>query len=181
MADIGALGAFTDTQQWGLFDENDEPLVDADTVLNVEVQTDAHVSNYPQQDGAFASYNKVQMPTSIKITYAVANGDDSRFDLIDKLDIARRSLKRYLLGMPEYSYPSVNVTHYGFRREIRQGIKLLRVEVWCEEIRVLGSKYVRFGKSVNSQGTKAQGNLDATPIADTSVPWQSKITETPPT
>jgi hypothetical protein len=166
VAVVGATGGAADAQQWGLFDEDGNPLVEADTVLGVDVQADAGIANYPQQDGAFASYNKVQQPTNVKVTYGVSGSDEARFDLIDRLDVAKRSLKTYVLGMPEYSYPSVNVIHYAMRREVRRGLKLLQVEVLCEEVRILGRTYVRFGKSVNGSGTKAQGNLQATPLSD---------------
>lgn len=166
---------------WGIFTEDGDSLVDADTVISVEIETDARISSYPQQDGAFASYNKVQLPTEVKVTYAVATSDDARAELVDKLDIARRSLTTYVLAMPEYTYPSVNVIHYGFRRTVKQGVKLLLVEVWCEEVRVLGREYVRFGKSVNSSGTKDQGNVQATPVgADTTPDVPADITQTQP-
>jgi hypothetical protein len=180
VAEIGALGGTANAQEWGLFDEDGNPLVEADTVLGVEVQTSAQIANYPQQDGAFASYNKVQAPTTVKVTYAVAGSDDARFGVIDRLDVARRSLTTYVLGMPEYSYPSVNVVGYAIRRELRQGVRLLRVEVGCEEVRILGRQYVRFGRSVNSSGTKSQGNVQATPLEDVSGVVPDDVTATSP-
>ena len=155
---------------WGLFTDDGTPLVQADMVLSVEFQGDAHISSYPQQDGAFMSYNKVQVPNQIKLTYGVANSNDARSALVNALDVAKRSLTLYMLAMPEYSYPSVNVIHYAFRRTAKQGARLLQVDVFCEEVRILGRQYVRFGKSINSAGTAAQGNLQPAASLDITGP-----------
>lgn len=153
-----------DWREWGLFDENQNPVIPADLVAGIEFQSDAHISNYPQQDGAFASYNKVQIPNAFKLTFFVGGSDEARADVLDAADTAKRSLKTYIVGMPEYSFPSVNVTHFGARREARQGVKLLRLEIWGEEVRILGRSYLRQSRSSNGEPTKAQGNIQSTEL-----------------
>ena len=49
------------TPQWGIFLDGD-PVVVADNVLTFGFKKSARISKYPQEQGAFASYNKVATP-----------------------------------------------------------------------------------------------------------------------
>ena len=49
----GLLGLF-DTQ-WGIFDQNGDPVITADTVVQVAYRREYHISEFPVEEGSFAS------------------------------------------------------------------------------------------------------------------------------
>ena len=71
-ADSSGIGFALGGPQWGIWDQNGQPLLVADSVSDIEYAHDYHISDYPQEQGAFESYNKVQMPFQAKIGFFVS-------------------------------------------------------------------------------------------------------------
>ena len=133
---VGLLAAFG-PPQWGIFGQGGEPILVTDSVYSVEYVRDYRISDYPQESlggmaSSFQSYNKVQTPYQAKVTFLVGV---SRIAFLNTVEAAVASLESVTVVTPEVSYPSANLTHYTYRREAKNGVKLLRVEVWCEEVR----------------------------------------------
>ena len=62
----GLLGLF-DTQ-WGIFDQSGDPVITADTIVEVGYRREYRISDFPVEEGSFASYNKVQTPYDVRVT-----------------------------------------------------------------------------------------------------------------
>jgi len=136
-ADSPGLFSSFGQPQWGIFDATSgSPILEADSVFSIEYARDYRISDYQQEQGAFASYNKVQVPFQAKISF-LANG--LRYNFLAQAEPACASLGLVTVVMPEFAYPSANLTHYGFRRAARSGKTLILFDVWCEEVRVLAS------------------------------------------
>jgi hypothetical protein len=157
--------------QWGIFGSTGATVFVPDAVISVEYAHDYKVSDYPQEQGAFQSYNKVQVPYQHKVTFAVGA---ARAAFLNAIEAAVGSLNLYTVVTPEISYPSVNLTHVGYRRVANNGVTTIMVDVWCEEIRIIGAANLSNTRSTN--GADAQNNG---PV-QTQV-WQSSIEVTPPT
>lgn len=124
---------------WGIFTSGGSSVIQSDTVLEVEYRNDYRISSAPQEQGSFASYNKVSEPFSGFVRFAQGGDDDDRNEFIAAIAAAQQSLNLYMLVMPDYVYPSLNVTHYDFKRTQKSGVSLLSVEVGFEEVRVTGT------------------------------------------
>lgn len=157
--------------QWGIFGSTGATVLAADAVMTVEYSHDYKVSDYPQEKGAFQSYNKVQIPYQHKVTFAVSN---NRKDFLDAVEQAVGSLDLFTVTTPEISYPSVNLTHVGYRRIANNGASTILVDVWCEEIRIIGSANLS-----NTRSTSGASEQNSGPVQTQS--WQASITATPPT
>jgi hypothetical protein len=145
---------------WGIFKEDSgQPVIEADVVLRVEFQNDYRVSDYPQEKGAFASYNKVQIPFRAKLTFLKGGTDAARTALLTALEEAVKSLDLVTVSVPEFSYKSGNIIHYDYRREAAKGATLLAVDVWVEEIRVLSATKMTNTQSVNGAATESGGTV----------------------
>src|SRR6266705_2743285 len=48
---------------WGVFDSNRKSVVDADSFLAFENINETNISDFPTQNGGFATYNKVRLPS----------------------------------------------------------------------------------------------------------------------
>ena len=59
----------TSTVKWGIFDSSGEPVIVGDSCLAFEYVRDSNVSKYPVEQGGFESYNKVQAPRGVKLTF----------------------------------------------------------------------------------------------------------------
>lgn len=137
IADAPGLFAAFGQPQWGIYDaRSGSPVLEADSVFSVEYARDYHISDYQQENGAFASYNKVQVPFQAKVSF-LAN--QLRYNFLATAEPAVASLGLVTVVMPEFAYPSANLTHYGFRRTARSGKTLILFDVWCEEVRILPS------------------------------------------
>ena len=112
---------------------------DAASVYGVEFKKTKRISTAPQEEGAFLSYNKVSDPFQGRITYLQGGTDDDRASFLAQVDQALNALTLFLLVMPDYTYPNINVVDYSYQRTSRSGMTLLRVEVQVEEVRVVGT------------------------------------------
>lgn len=121
--------------QWGIFDPNSGmPLLAADSVYSMEYTRDYRLSDYPQEMGAFESYNKVQLPYQAKVTFSLSK---ARTDFMNSIEAAAQSLALVAVITPDIMYPFANITHYGYRRQ-KENAELVLVDVWCEEVRITG-------------------------------------------
>lgn len=133
-ADSLALAAQFGVPQWGIFGSNGQVILDANSVLAVEYARDYNVSDYPQEQGAFQSYNKVTVPFLAKVTFIIT---DTRTRFLARIEEAVKSLEFVSVITPEKTYPSANLTHYDYRRQ-KENQTLIDVTVWCREVRIAG-------------------------------------------
>lgn len=170
-ADSPLLGSIFGPPVWGIFDQfgnpiiavTSEAMVEVDSVAAVEYARDYRISNYPQesQSGApasFNSYNKVQIPYQSIISFFVG---PSRFSFFAAVEAATASLNLFVVATPEVTYPNANLTHCSYRRDVRNGVTLIRIDVYCEEVRIA---LVSFGSSgqINSGNTSSNNGAQPT-------------------
>src|SRR5579862_728108 len=138
--------------QWGIFSASGAPILIGDSVLAFDYRREWRVSDYPVEEGGFASYVKVSTPFDVRITFAVSGSPDflsslipaaaawmapaNRTAALTRLKTASESLDLVTAVTPEAQYKSCNIVHYDYRREARSGTTLIRVDVWLVEIRV---------------------------------------------
>lgn len=153
LSNLGRIG------RWGIYSSQGRPVLTADSVFAMEYARDWRVSNYPQTEGAFASYNKVKTPFQAKVTFLIGN---SRIDFLQAAEAAVASLNLVSIITPEISYASANLTHYAYRRVAAEGVTLIAVEVWAEEIRVVSAASLSNGQSTNAASPQNDGTVQPT-------------------
>jgi hypothetical protein len=107
-----------------------------DSVIKVDYRHEMKIADFPIERGAFASYNKVQVPFDIRISFAIGSGTMQRTEFLAQLERAVASLDMYVVVTPEAIYPQANLTHMEYSRESRRGLNLLVVDVWVQEVRI---------------------------------------------
>lgn len=172
---------------WGIFDQYGNPVLEADSVGSVEYQETWRISDYPQEQGGFESYNKVKVPFVAKITFLVSGDLENRADFLKSIQQATASLNLFTVVTPEISYPSANLTFYTYKRTSRNGVQLLSIEVWCEEVRIVqtgqlsntqssnGADPVNNGSSI-PQNTGANGSPNL--VTGTALTSTTSVTQT---
>lgn len=155
--DLFSIGSNAQSQ-WGIFKDG-EPVVLADTVISVDFRQDFKISNYPVEQGAFSSYNKVQMPFEVKISFARGGSVADRAEFLNSIAAIIGDTNFYDVVMPEATYTSVNLTHQDFNRKASQNLGLLVIDVYAEE--------VRSASLSTSNSTVATSTGSTAPTADT--------------
>lgn len=142
-------------QQWGIFLDG-EAVVLADNVLTMEYRQDSRISTYPQEQGAFASYNKVMMPFEAKLRFSTGGSVSDRQEMLDSIAALIGDTNLYDVVTPERIFLSCNVTHFDFKRAA-ENAGLLSVDVWLEEVRIAGSATFSSTKSPGTAGNVNNG------------------------
>jgi hypothetical protein len=130
---ISSFGA----EQWGLY-LNGVPIIIADNVVSLEYRQDWRLSTYPQEQGAFATYNKVATPFEAKLRFSTGGSKSDRQNFIDSIAAVAGDTNLYDVVTPEAVYPSCNIVHYDYKRAA-ESAGLIAVDVWVEQVVIAGA------------------------------------------
>lgn len=140
---------------WMILDNNSNAvIITPDTVPSFEYKADNRVSDFPVQQGGFASYNNVQMPFNIRMQL-VCSGINKftpqflasqlglnfgaqymeKTDFLATLEYMRTTTDLFQIITPDQTYKNCKMEHYDYRREARQGATMIVAECWFREIR----------------------------------------------
>lgn len=129
-----AVSLFTGSAgpQWGLY-QGGSPVVTAESVVGIEYRQDWRVADYPIEQGAFQSYDKVQTPFGVRLRFAAGGSSESRQALLDSIAAIAGTTDLYDAVTPDATYQNVNINHYDYRRQDgRAG--LIIIDVWAVQI-----------------------------------------------
>lgn len=160
--------------QWGIFDQNGQPVIIGDSCVGVQFRKSHKISTYPVEQGGFSSLNKVETPYDFKITFTKGGsiGDKQRF--LASVDAICRSLALFNAVTPEYTYLDANPVDYDYNRDAFSGATLLTVDVFLEEVRQTAQ--AAFTNTQAADGNAAQNNgivQPQTPGSQTTTPSTS--------
>lgn len=139
------------------------------SVLDVEVRQDYRIATAPQEQGAFTSYNKVQIPYDARITFAAMGNEGGRAAFLSLIVNLAATLDLFSIVMPEFVFPSVNVVHYGLRRAAQHGVSMIVVDVWLQCVRVTGTAQFSTANTGSPSGADATNIGNVSPINPASV------------
>lgn len=188
---IGALSGAA-PPLWGLF-LNGEPVILADNVVTLEYRRDFQISNYPIEQGGFSSYNKVQKPFEVRIRFSTGGSLADRSAFLASIDAVIGDTNLYDVVTPEATYSNVNLVHEDLRRTADDGAGLIKVDVWCEEVRAASlalsssGSGTQTGTTVTTTAPDGASTTTTTPISNPQSPSAALTTNdgtvqaTPPT
>jgi len=132
-----------------------------DSIVSVEYKKDWRVPNYPQEQGAFQTYNKVTMPYDARVQMTKGGTVAERQEFLNAIEAAAGSLNLYDIVMPEITYQNANIIHYDYRRTSTNGVGLLTVDIWLLEVRVTAT--TAFASTAQPSGASPvnDGNVQA--------------------
>jgi hypothetical protein len=108
----------------------------AASTVEFEFTQDFPISNYPQEQGGFQSYNKVSLPFDVKLRLAASGSPSSRQAFLSAcLAIAGAPAPIvYSVVTPELTFTNVSCTHIDWRRRPTEGNTLIQVDLWFKAI-----------------------------------------------
>ena len=176
LATIGSLGtillnALQSQTQWGIFDKSgnqlgltysggnsllvtvlESALLGSGPILSTnsfEFKRETRVSDFPVEDGGFASYNKVVLPGEPTVRYCFSGGVNDRGTFLAALDNACQSTQLYSVKTPEVTYFNYNITDYSIIRRADSGANMLIVELHLREIRQVSVSFSTTQSPIN--------------------------------
>lgn len=162
--------------KWGIFTAAGGQAFPNTNFIGVEFKQDYRISNYPQEKGAFQSYNKVQTPWDARVTLAMgdspipslpslaglpSSGESARAAFLAAIARQCASLDLVTLITPEATYPSANIVHYDYARTSSKGVTLLAIDIWLEEVRVTAQATFTETKSPSGAAQADRGQVQA--------------------
>lgn len=183
-ADAAQIAQAFQPATWGIFSQYGEPVITADSVIAVDYRREYRISDYPIEDGAFGSYDKVAEPYDVRVTLAssgkgtilsnlatggalgaIITGVDTakinRTHFLNQLEAAAANLDLVEVHTPEYSYTSLNIVHHDYRRESRNGVTLLTVDVWLRQVRVVSTAQFTTTQDPSGAAKQSTGTVQA--------------------
>lgn len=134
-ADDPAVLAALGSAPWGIY-SGGLPVVVADTVAEVGYSKGYTISDFPVEQGAFASFDSVEQPFEGRVRLATGGSAAARQVLIDSVETVLGDLNTYDLVTPDRIYINANVTREEYKRSTPS---LLEIDVGVQEIRILAS------------------------------------------
>jgi hypothetical protein len=114
---------------WGIY-SGGVPVIVADSVADMSYRQEWVVSDYPVEQGAFQSFDKVQLPFDVHFRY-LAGSAAARQALLASIAAIANTTNLYDVVTPDAVYNSVTITHYDYARAAHRGLGLLGVDVWA--------------------------------------------------
>lgn len=162
--------------KWGIFNSANQPVLVADSVLNFDHRNEYRVSNFPVQQGAFASYNKVASPYEIVLRLVKSSDLEGRALFLQQLEAVSRTLDLYNIITPERIYEGVNMTRYEVTRRGSGGAYFLtEVDVFFCQIVQVAAQYstsqaaTRNAEQPNARPSVSQGIVQPQQLPSTVV------------
>ena len=151
------------SKRWGVF-KGGQPVVSFDSFIGIDYRQGWTIADFPLEQGAFESYDKVQLPFDVRVKFAAGGTLENREALLQSTAAIAKTLDLYDVVTPEIVYTSVNVQHYDYRRTATNGNGLITIELWLLEVRINGQAGLTQTGGTNATNGLATSAADATPF-----------------
>lgn len=128
---------------WGIFDSNNNLVVQADSVMEFGWRKENRIPNFPIQQGQFGTYNRVGLPSETSITMSKGGDLTSRTVFLQQIDaiVAQQNINLFTIRTPEKSYVNASVTRAELSRRGTANAFFFDVEVFFIEIADVAAQY----------------------------------------
>jgi hypothetical protein len=157
---VSGLG-YSNGSQWGLFSKG-RAIISADTVLSFAYKQEWVIANYPLEQGAFETYDKVSTPYDVRIRFVKGGSDSARSKFLSSIASIAGDYKLYDAVVPEAVYTSCNVRHYDFHRTSQNGLGLLMVDVFLQQVRLIASGGSSIASAISGATSTVNGQVSTT-------------------
>lgn len=160
-----------DTSKWGVFNENGEPVADYDSVFTFDYTNENRISDYPVEEGGFASYNKVATPFEVQIALTCGGSEQRRASTLANVKLAAESMDLFAVFTPTDSLVDSNIVGLSYGSRADQGATLLTMILHMREIRKTATATPADPKSFTASSPQSQGQIQTVddPAIDASV------------
>lgn len=170
---FGLLASAFGQQPWGIY-YGGVPVIIADNVVEVQYRQQWSISDFPVEQGAFASYDKVQIPYDARLRFTAGGSAANRAAMLASIAAIAGDTNLYDVVTPEAVYLSCNFTHYDYTRRSNEGLGLLSVDIWLIEVRQAASAAMSNTQDPSGASQVNGGTVQTTPATPSQM---SKFTD----
>lgn len=135
------------------------------STIEFEFKQDWPISDYPQEQGAFQSYNKVELPSEVRLKLACGGAPSTRRVFLDTCQAIAKSFDLFDIATPEIVFTSMSAHHLDWRRAARNGVQLIVVDLWFEKVQVTSTATFTTTQQPGNAGQQSIGAVQPqTPI-----------------
>lgn len=145
---------------WGVFDSQGKLFLEPDSFLGIRYRNQNQISDYPVEEGAFATYNKVQTPFDAMVSLAKGGTRPDRVKFLKNVEAMFADINLYQLITPELTYPDVSVEDYDYERRTRNGAHMIVAHIHFKQVRILPNP----GQYAQPKPTQHKGQVAATTL-----------------
>lgn len=114
------------------------PVVPADTVTAFDFDQQFDISDFPVEQGQFASYNKVYRPFEPTLEFSRGGTIAERQEMLDALNAIVGTTQLFNVVTADATYTNVNIVGYSYSQRADSGVGLMRVSVRCRQVMETG-------------------------------------------
>lgn len=134
------------------------------STVEFEYAQEMPVANYPQEQGAFAAYNKVTMPFDIRLRVVAGGSISKRAAFLTTCLAIKNSLQLFTVVTPEMVFSSCNCSHISWRRTATRSNQLIEVDLGFVQVPVVSATSFLNTLAPGDSGQQGLGQQQ---------PWQS--------
>jgi len=149
---------------WGIFDASGDPIADWDSIKAFEYKQDWRLPNYPMEQGAFQSYDKVQTPFQTRVTMTKSGQEQVLSQFLAAIAAASEGTDLFTVDAGGITYQNVSVEGYDYQRTATKGVTMLTVEISLLEIQIASSSTFTNTAQPSGADPVNGGTVQAVPI-----------------
>lgn len=150
--------------RWGVFGPSGTAIAQYDSVASVSYRNNTNISEYPIEQGSFASYNKVDNPFNITVLLSKGGNETDRNTFTNDLRDALHALTLYTVITEDGTFRNCNLQNIDWQREATNGAHMIRAYCEFTEIRQRGT--TAFSQTADPSGADPQNNGQVQAIDD---------------
>lgn len=147
---------------WGIYTASHALALEPDSIFTLEPSREFRISDYPQEEGGFQTYNKVATPGEIRLTVTKGGDAAGRLDFLRKIEELVTTTDLFTIVTPDRAFVDYNFTRYDYRRTAETGAALLIVELTAIEVRQTAE--TAYTKTAEPSGTDPVNGGPVRPI-----------------
>lgn len=149
--------------QWQILTESGAAALIPDSVIAFDFHGESRVSNYPVENGAFSSYNKVASPFDARLVISCGGqGQMSREGFLAALGSMADSTDLFTIVTPNAVFPNCNLVTFDFSQKAKEGAKLIVASCYFVEIRQTALASYQATKKPSGANPVSNGAVSAT-------------------
>jgi len=165
-----AFGIFTGSPSapWGIY-LGGIPVVVADNVVAFNYKKQYAIADYPVERGSFESYDKVEIPYEAGFRFTAGGSDANRQAMLASIRAIQGDLNLYDIVTPEAVYLRANVQRHDYSQTAQNGVGLLQVDVFVQEVRELSGAPLTSTQNPTDAAQVNGGPVQATEATPTQI------------
>lgn len=135
------------------------------STIEFEYAQDFPLSTYPQENGAFQTYDKVTLPWDVKLKIACGGSTSNRQAFLSTVQAIANSFALFDIVTPEQTYTGCNVERISWSRRSDRGLTLIVVEIAFKQIPITSGATFTNTQQPGDQSSQALGNVQPQSVA----------------